>query len=42
MNAVIDAIMGLTSMANEQNMGETPQASDEEITKQFLLQNKVS
>ena len=39
---VIDAIVGLTSMANEQNMGETPQASDEEITKQFLLQNKVS
>ena len=42
MNAVIDAVVGLTSMASEQNVGETPQTSDEELTKQFLLQNKVS
>lgn len=42
MNPVIDAIVGLSSMASDQNAGETPQASDEELTKQFLLQNKVS
>ena len=42
MNAVIDAIIGLTNMANEQRTGETPEPSDEDLTKQFLLQNKVS
>ena len=42
MNPVIDATVGLSSMASDQNAGETPQASDEELTKQFLLQNKVS
>ena len=41
MNAVIDAVVGLTSMASEQNVGRPPRP-DEELTKQFLLQNKVS
>ena len=41
MNHVIDALVGLTSMA-DQNGGEPQQPSDEEVAKQFLLQNKVS
>ena len=41
MNRVIDALVGLTSMA-DQNGGEPQQPSDEEVAKQFLLQNKVS
>lgn len=42
MSAVSDAIVGLSRMESDQNVGETPQASDKELTKQFLLRNKVS
>ena len=42
MYTVLDAIAGLSRMASEQNVGEAPLNSDEDLTKQFLLQNKVS